>query len=173
MLVRFKALLLYTIVLISVLACNPFAPGLDEISIDRNKLLGDRSTLTGFFSWFRNAYELRDSTLYGQIISNDFRFTFLDFSKNVETYWDRDVEMKTTHNMFRNVKQASLQWNNFVYADTSLSDTVASVERYFNITIIQDDQNIYRGTGSARLLLKRKAKGEPWRIAAWYDRSDF
>jgi hypothetical protein len=173
MLVRFKGIFLHTIAAFLLLSCNPFAPGLDEISIDRNKLLGDRSTLPGFFDWFRNAYELRDSTLYGQIIGNDFRFAFLDFSKNVETYWDRDVEMKTTHNMFRNVKQASLQWNNYVYADTSLSDTIASVERYFNITIVQDDQNIFRGTGSARLLLKRSARGQPWRISAWYDRSDF
>jgi hypothetical protein len=60
-----------------------------------------------------------------------------------------------------------------VYADTSGSDTLASVERYFNVTIVLDDQSIFRSTGSARLGLRRKNREDYWQIFSWFDKSDF
>jgi hypothetical protein len=152
--------------------CNPFAPALDDAIIDRSKLLGDRRTVKGLFEWFRNSYEMRDTLIYGQMLAPDFRFTYKNFANNNDEYWDRASEMRSAYNMFRSVKNTSLQWNNYVYADTLTSDSIASVERYFNLNIVQDEQNVFRGTGSARLLLKRDANGE-WQISDWYDKSDF
>jgi hypothetical protein len=179
MLDRVKATLLLpiaTLLLVLPLllnSCNPFAPRLEEIVLDRDKVLGNPKTIKGFFEWFKNSYELRDTLLFGQMLAPDFRFTFIDFNNNVENYWDREVEMRSAYSMFRQVKSTSLQWNNYVYADTLISDTAASVERYFNLIIVQDDQTIFRGTGSARLHLIRKNSNESWRIRSWFDKSDF
>lgn len=153
--------------------CNPFAPGIDNVFIDRNALLGDRASVSGFFSYFRNTYELRDTLLYGKMIAPDFKFVYFDFANNNQTFWDRDIEMQSAFRLFRSIKSVTLLWNNYVRADTASSDTLALVERYFNLTIVQDDQNIFRGTGSAELLLVRGKRGEPWRMRQWRDKSDF
>ena len=156
-------------VFIPLSSCNPFAPGLDDVIIDQC----DRRTFDGFFECFKNAYELQDSTLYGRLVAPDFIFTYIDFINNTEIKWGRDVEMRYTYNMFRQVKSTSLQWNYYIIADTSISDTLASVERAFNLFIFQDDQNVFRGTGSAGLILTRKSKEDFWKMASWYDDSDF
>ena len=157
----------------SLWGCNPFAPGLDDAVTDPNKLLGDRTKIDGFFDWFRSAYQLRDSTLYGQIVAPGFTFTYFDFRNNTEVKWTRDVEMNATHKLFRNVRSTTLQWNQYIVADTALSDTLAVVERAFNLSINQDDATVYQGVGSARLVLVRKRKGDPWKMRSWYDKSDF
>jgi len=153
--------------------CNPFAPALDTTLVDRNTVLGDRKSINGLFQYFRNTYELRDSLLYGRMIARDFRFSFFDFSNNNLVYWDRDQEMQATYKMFRSVKSVSLIWNNYVTTDTLLSDTLAQAQRYFNLVIVQDDQNIFRGTGYAQLTFYRRSPSEEWQIRAWNDRSDF
>lgn len=174
---RFKAKLLRSLVralpLVVVMACNPFAPKLEEIVVDRNKLLGNRQSVSGLFDWFRASYELKDTLLYGQMIAKDFQFSYLDFTNNNIVYWDRDIDMRSTFNLFRASKSNSVQWQHYVYADTSNSDTLASVERYFNVTVVLDDQSIYRSTGSARLELKRKNSADFWQIKKWFDKSDF
>ena len=164
-----KILVLFIFIQLS--SCNPFAPGLDEVAIDNN--LVDRRYIDGFFEWVKNAYELQDSTLYGQLVAPDFIFTYRDFLTATDIAWGRDDEMRYTYNMFRQVKSTSLQWNYYIIADTSISDTLASVERAFNLFIFQDDQNVFRGTGSAYLILARKSKEDFWKMASWYDKSDF
>ncbi|MFY8034983.1 MAG: hypothetical protein ACOVMN_10725 [Flexibacteraceae bacterium] len=161
------------ILLLGLNGCNPFAPGLDDAVTDPNLLLGDRRKIDGFFDYFKNTYELRDSTLYGRLLANDFIFSYTDFDQNNQVYWGRDQEMQLTHAMFRSVKQVNLTWNSFTAVDTATSDTIASVERFFNLNIIQNDQTILRSTGRARLTLYRKFKGAEWRIKYWTDDSGF
>ena len=180
MLERIKEILpdpLKTVLLLSLTAClaacNPFAPGVDDAVTDPNKLLGDRTNVNGFFEWFRNSYQIRDSTLYGQLLAPNFRFTFFDFSNSTEISWTRDVEMNTTYKLFRGVRSTTLQWNQYIVADTAISDTLAVAERAFNLVINQDDATIYRGIGSARIVLVRKTKGDNWHMQSWYDKSDF
>src|SRR5688572_2544102 len=156
-----------------LVSCNPFSPGLDDAVTDPNKLLGDRTTVEGFFEWFRNSYQLRDTTLFGQLLAPQFQFTYFDFSNNTEVNWTRDVEMSTTYKLFRGVRSTSLQWNQYVIADTAISDTVAIAERAFNLVINQDDATTYRGVGTARIVLVRKSKTDTWRMRSWYDKSDF
>ena len=81
--------------------------------------------------------------------------------------------MLSTYYMFRSVQSASLQWNHYIFVDTTSSDTLAIVERAFNLNIQQTEQNIFRGTGSAYFTLTREAPGQPWKIRSWFDRSDF
>lgn len=154
-------------------SCNPFAPTLSDVKIDRLALLGDRRTVKGFFEWFRNSYELRDTSLYGQILAPNFSFTFRDFANGNNEIWDRDTEMRIATNMFRQVRSTNLVWTWYVNADTSTTDTLASLERYFNLTVVADEQNVYMGTGTARLTLVRADSTHPWRIKSWVDIRDF
>jgi len=177
MLDRAKATFFCTLTagLIAVLltACNPFAPKLEDIVVDRNAVLGNRKHIAGLFDWFRSSYELKDTLLYGQMLARDFQFSYLDFTNNNNVYYDRDIDMRTTFNLFRAAKSTSVQWQHYVYADTLNSDTIAGVERYFNVTVVLDDQQIFRSTGSARMQLRRKSKEDYWQITSWFDKSDF
>ena len=154
-------------------SCNPFAPALDEVKVDRVALLGDRRTVKGFFEWFRNSYELRDTSLYGQVLGRDFIFSFTDFSNGNQERWDRDQEMRIATNMFRQIRSANLIWTWYVSADTASTDTLARVERYFNLTVVLDESNAFTGTGTARLELTRPDTTQPWRIRSWVDIRDF
>lgn len=155
-------------------ACNPFAPALDDLPTDPNKLLGNPATVRGFFERFRSAYQLRDSTLYGQLLDRRFTFTFRDFTANVDRTWNRDVEIATTYRLFRAARTANLQWTQYLpTSDTLYSDTLVYVERAFQLSLEQRDNQQYAGVGSARLVLVRKRPGEPWRMRSWYDRSEF
>ena len=154
-------------------SCNPFAPGLEDIQVDRIGILGDRRSIAGFFQWFRNSYEMRDTSLYGQILARDFVFVSKDFATGNNNQWDRDTEMRITTNMFRQIRQANLVWSWYKTADTLDADTVASVERYFNLSIQLDEANTFQGTGTARLTLVRPDTASPWRVRSWVDIRDF
>ncbi|RYU78235.1 hypothetical protein [Hymenobacter persicinus] len=160
--------------LLATAGCNPFAPALDDAVTDPNKLLGNPVTVRGFFDRFRASYQLRDSTLYGQLLDRRFTFTYRDFANNVDRTWNRDVEINTTYKMFRAARSANLQWTQYLpTSDTAFSDTLVYVERGFSLSIEQRDDQNFTGAGSARLVLVRKNKDAPWRMRSWYDRSEF
>ncbi|MEL6135387.1 MAG: hypothetical protein AAFR59_18670, partial [Bacteroidota bacterium] len=46
-------------------SCNPFAPAYDPDGLSQVNILGDPRSIDGYFKRFKNAYELRDTTLYG------------------------------------------------------------------------------------------------------------
>ena len=155
-------------------ACNPFAPALNEVPTDPNQVLGNPVTVRGFFDRFRAAYQLRDSTLYGQLLTPRFTFTYRDFAANVDRSWNRDVDAHTTYKLFQAARSTNLQWTQYLPAsDTLTTDTVAYVERAFQLSIEQRDDERYSGTGTARVVLVRKTKLAPWRMRSWYDRSEF
>ena len=159
---------------LAVPACNPFAPGLDEVAADQNALLGNPATVRGFFDRFRASYQLRDSTLYGQLLAPRFRFTYRDFAANVDRSWTRDVDANTTYRLFRAARSINLQWTQYLpSSDTLSADTLAAVERSFLLTIEQRDNERFSGSGTARLVLVRKNRSQPWRMRSWYDRSEF
>jgi hypothetical protein len=154
-------------------ACNPFAPGLNDVRPNNLELLGDRHSVNGLFQYFRNTYELRDTNLYGRMIAPDFRFQYKDFSNNNYVYWGRDQEMLSTFNLFRNVKSISLIWNNYTAVDTTTFDTLARVERFYNIQIVQSEAATIRGYGTARITLTRPNRQAEWRVHDWEDKTDF
>lgn len=155
-------------------ACNPFAPGLDDNAISPDQLLGNPVTVRGFFDRFRAAYQLRDSTLYGQLLTRNFIFTYRDFAANADRSWNRDVDANATYKLFRAARSANLQWTQYMpTTDTMYSDTLVYVERAFSLSIEQRDNQRFDGTGTARLELVRKNRLEPWRMRRWYDRSEF
>lgn len=159
------------IMLASWLSCNPFAPKLAEDALDQADLLGDPASLEGFFLLFKNAYELRDTSLYGRLFTPDFTFAYYDFDLGQEISWDRATELNLSFNLFLSVEQINLDWNYFPPPDTT--ETEAFVVRNFNLTIRENEDTEFVGTGRARLRLRREAPGQPWRAYYWFDDSDF
>lgn len=163
-------LLLFGVLLLGM-SCNPFAPRYDADGLTGENFLGDRTNVDGLFTYFKNSYELRDTSLYGKLFSSDFVFTYYDFDQAADVNWDKAQEMALTYNLFRNVQQISLDWNFYVQRDTTETD--AAIVRAFNLTIVENESTVYTGTGRARITLRRDFASEPWQITSWFDDSDF
>lgn len=166
-----KRLLIPLILFAFVAACNPFAPSFDDEGFDEDELLGDRTTVDGFFQYFKSAYEIRDTSLYGKLFTPDFEFTYYDFDQAAEVSWDKGQEMVVSYNLFRSVQQITLDWNYYLQRDEN--DTVAFIVRSFNLTIVENENTVYSGTGRAKMRLRRQGPGQPWQAYWWFDDSDF
>ncbi len=153
------------------LSCNPFAPAYDEDGLSGINVLGDPTTIDGYFQLFKNAYEMRDTTLYGRLFTEDFVFTYRDFDLGQEISWDRATELNISYRLFQSVLQINLDWNYYVDRDTTPLE--ASITRNFNLIIEQDESTAYSGAGRARLRLRRASPGDAWKAYSWFDDSDF
>ena len=153
------------------LSCNPFAPAYDPDGLSNANLLGDPTSIDGFFQFFQNAYELRDTSLYGQLFTSDFIFTYYDFDLGQEFSWDRDTELNISYNLFQAVQQINLDWNFYNQLDST--EVEAFVIRNFNLTIVENEATAFTGSGRAKFRLKRAQVGLPWKAQSWFDDSDF
>lgn len=161
---------LCTLFLGSACKKNIFAPQRVQEN-DNIVALGDKRTLDGVFQWFKNAYEFRDSTLYGKLLAPSFQFSYYDFNNNTLISWDRGEEMRVQHRLFQSVKNISLTWNNYLQTDTTA--TSAEIIRSFNLLIEVDANTTFRGTGRVIFTLTRQQRGEDWLLTKWFDDSDF
>lgn len=152
-------------------ACNPFAPSYDEDGLSGQDVLGDRTTLDGLFEFFKNSYEIRDTSLYAKLFAEDFVFVYYDFDQGAEVSWNKGQELAASYNLFRSVKQITLDWN--FYLEKTETDREASVVRSFNLNIVEADNAVISGTGRARMKMRRDTAGLPWKIYYWFDDSDF
>ena len=168
----------FPIYLVSILlcfqfSCNPFAPGFDEDGLTNLNLLGDPTTIDGYFLLFQNAYELRDTSIYGRLFSENFTFTYFDFELGQEISWDRATELNTNFNLFQAVQQINLDWNFYNVLEVNAQEDSAFVIRNFNLSVIENEQNAFSGSGRAKLSLARNGPNLPWQAYAWFDDSDF
>ncbi|MCS6988904.1 MAG: hypothetical protein NZM06_05235 [Chloroherpetonaceae bacterium] len=148
-------------------ACaNPFAPALDRTN-RAGTGIGDPRAIEGFFQKFRFAYLTRDTTLYGQLVADDFQFTFAN-AQNQET-WGRDVEMRTTNGLFRNAEILDLQWNSVVFQTGNDDSAQAEVWRAFFLRYGFSAANAQEIQGQARLILTRPSSAHPWQMSRWDD----
>jgi hypothetical protein len=161
----------YWLILLLLLSCNPFAPSYDPEGLATADLLGDPTNIDGFFRLFKNAYELRDTTLYGRLFAGDFTFAYYDADLGQEIQWDRATELTISYNLFQTVIQVNLDWNYYSQLDTS--ETEASIVRNFNLQISEDEQTTYAGSGRAKLRLRRESPVAAWQMYYWFDDSDF
>lgn len=153
-------------------ACNPFAPSLEEGDPFAD-LLGDPSTIDGFFTNFRNAYELRDLSVYEPLIDSTFIFIYYDFDAQVEREWGFAQELESTRRLFENASLINLRWNQIIsqtFFDDGLS---ARVVRPFNLTIALEDGEAFRGDGNVNFLLSREDTTDAWTLMQWRDESEF
>jgi hypothetical protein len=153
-------------------SCNPFAPGLD-MSVGNSSILGDPSTIEGAFQNIKYAYAFRDTTIYGQLVSQNFTFVFRDYDRGVDVSWGRDEELRTTSGLFQNVERLDLVWNNIAALSSDSSGTKTSVTRNFSLTVSFNPSDIIRIDGYANLSFERPQSQSPWRIVRWMDESNF
>ena len=150
---------------------NPFAPSVREGDLFED-ILGNPRTVEGFFTRFQNAYQLRDTTLYGPLIHPEFRFTFRDFEQNVDVAWGRNQELTSTFNMFAQTREIQLTWNNIVAEIVNTDNNQAQIIRRFNLALVLDNSDILRTDGSANFVLERSDSLESWQVIRWRDESD-
>ena len=153
-------------------ACNPFAPALEEGDPFGN-LLGDPTTIDGFFTNFKTAYELRDMSLYEPLLDSSFIFTYNDFDVQVDKQWGFAQEIESTRRLFQNASLIRLQWNQIISQNLFDNNLSARVVRSFSLNISLEAGDGFRGDGNVNFVLTRKAEGAPWKLLRWRDESEF
>lgn len=158
--------------ILSLQACNPFAPALEDSPSGTESVLSDARTVDGVFGKMRAAYTFKDTTMYGSLLSSDFIFSYRDYEGEVkDVSWGRDEEMRITHRLFQNATVLNLIWNNIIgLSEDSLQ---ADVTRSFNLTVTFNPNDIIRVDGRASFKLRRSSSLDPWEIVRWHDESNY
>ncbi|MEJ2618164.1 MAG: hypothetical protein P8Z35_24620 [Ignavibacteriaceae bacterium] len=150
---------------------NPFSPAYDTSEGNASSAISDLKTIDGIFKNFQYAYTFKDTTIYGQLISQDFIFTYRDYDLNYDVSWGRDEEMKTTYGLFQNSQRLDLIWNNiYLSSEDSLTATIV---RGFNLTVTLSAIDILRVDGRVNLSLRKNPDTKKWIITRWTDESNF
>ena len=150
---------------------NPFSPAYDTSEGNASSAISDLKTIDGIFKNFQYAYTFKDTTIYGQLISQDFIFTYRDYDLNYDVSWGRDEEMKTTYGLFQNSQRLDLIWNNiYLSSEDSLTATIV---RGFNLTVTLSSIDILRVDGRVNLSLRKNPDTKKWIITHWTDESNF
>jgi hypothetical protein len=156
---------------VSLAACNPFAPALEEGN-PFGDLLGDATTVDGFFTNFRNAYELRDLSLYEPLLDSSFIFLWRDFDTQVDREWGFAQDLETTRRLFLNSSSIRLQWNQIIARDELTPQVQSRVVRSFNLTVTLEQGDVFRTDGNVNFILVRTDSTSAWRLIRWRDESE-
>lgn len=152
-------------------ACNPFAPALQE-GDPLADLLGDPTTIDGFFTRFRTAYELRDLGLYEPLLDSSFVFVYYDYDVQIERSWGFAQEVESTRRLFMAAADIRLSWNQTLVREVSPSRLSAQLVRSFTLNVALDDGQEFRTTGNANFQLARPDSTLAWRLVRWRDESE-
>lgn len=144
---------------------NIFAPKLDNTV--QGSIITDQKTIEGLFQNFKYAYTFKDTAVYGDLLNEDFIFTYRDYALGYDVSWDRQTEMKTTYGLFQNSQKLEVVWNNIVYQN---GDSInLSVKRSFNLTITFNPSDVIRLAGFVDMNMKRATSDDKWRLSRWRD----
>lgn len=150
---------------------NPFAPAFDENLSDLKPPISDLKDISGVFQNFQYAYTFRDTVIYGELLTEQFIFTFRDYDQGFDVSWGRDEDMRVTNGLFQNSQRLDLIWNNIVLF--TQDSTTANVVRSFNLTITFNPTDVIRVDGRVNLSLRKDMVTEKWQITRWIDESNF
>ena len=168
---RVAAWIILLPLMMALVSCNPFAPEIDRSGGNANSILSDQRTVEGVFANMRYAYTFKDTTIYGQLLTGDFTFSFRDYDKLIDDGWGRDDEMRITNQLFQNASSLNLTWNNIV--GISGDSLLTEVTRSFNLTVTFNPSDMMRVDGKVSLRLIRKASTDVWKIVLWRDESNY
>ncbi len=163
--------IILTAIICTTPACNPFAPAIGE-GDPFGDLLGDPKTIDGYFTNFRNAYELRDISLYELLIDSSFVFIYNDFDTGIEREWGFGQELETTRRLFESTIEVQLQWNQIISRQVYDQGTRAIAVRGFNLSVGLGNGEVFRGDGNVNFLLARADSTFAWRLIRWRDESE-
>lgn len=163
-----KRLIIYFLFLVIFSSCeNIFAPRIDNTS--SAPIISDQTTIDGVFQNFRYSYTFKDTSVYSALLTDDFIFTYRDYTLGYDVSWDKPTEVKTTGGLFQNSQKLEIIWNNIVLqTGDSLNQ---KVKRSFNLTITFNPSNVVRLNGFADMSLIKSTADSKWRIYKWKDES--
>lgn len=145
---------------------NPFSPSIDNSNSNEN-IITDQKTIEGLFQNFKYAYTFKDTIIYGQLLTEDFVFTYFDYDLGVDISWDRATDMKTTEGLMSNSQDLKLIWNNIVLQEGD--SLLVDVKRSFNLTITFNPNDVISFFGFVDMTLVRPSAEDKWRIRRWRD----
>jgi hypothetical protein len=152
-----------------IVSCNPFAPGLDS-SNESSPVLSDQKTTDGVFQNFKYSYTFRDTTIYGQLLDGNFTFFYVDYDNGgIPVSWGRDEEMRTAQGLFQNAQRLDLIWNETVSTSANPENTETTINRRFHLTVIFSPSEIIYVDGNVIFQMKRQQSDDPWKIVLWED----
>jgi hypothetical protein len=164
-----RNLLIFLVPLLLAGCKNPFAPAFDATNSSNGNLISDQKTIDGVFQNFQYSYAIKDSSIYGNLLYNEFKFIYRDYDQGFDVSWGRDEDMKATYGLFQNAQQLNLIWNNIILStEDSLS---ANIVRGFNLTITFNPTDVIRLDGRVNLFLSRATPDSKWQITQWIDES--
>ncbi len=145
-------------------ACNPFAPGLSDVAVE-NEILKDQRYVSGVFDNFRYAYKNKDTSVYGNLLSDDFTFTYYD--NGLPLSWGREQDMRSTFGMFQAAQSLDVIWDDVYkeFGDTLVKD----ITRGFYLNIVFTPTDVIYLNGRATFRLRRASTAEIWKISQWWD----
>lgn len=153
---------------------NPFAPRLDQSGIQGLVVTEQRSP-DEVLQNFLYAYTFKDSLVYADLLDSSFVFVYFDPNLGGSgrfVSWGRDIDLKTTGQLFRNSETITLTWNSTIYQDTTLVDAkIAEIELSKTLQLYLFGKfGEYSFSGSAIFNFK-KCDDDKWRITRWKDES--
>ena len=128
--------------------------------------------MEGFFTNFRNAYELRDLSLYETLLYSSFVFVWHDFDNQVDREWGFAQDLETTRRLFQNSSLIRLQWNQIIAQDELIAYTQMRVVRSFNLTVTLEQGDVFRTDGNVNFTLNIPDTLAAWRLKRWRDESE-
>jgi len=150
-----------------LLSCfNPFSPKIDNSTSTEN-ILTDQKTVEGLFQNFKYSYTFKDTSIYGQLLNEDFVFSYFDYDLGADVTWDRATDMRTTNGLFVNTQDLKLIWNNIVFEEGDSVET--DVTRGFNLTITFNPNDVINFYGFVDMTLIRPSADDKWKIKRWKD----
>ncbi len=151
-----------------IFSCNPFSPPIDA-NISQKGVSAD--SVNGFFEIFREAYQFKDTTVYGKLLAPGFTFSYRNYDRGLDLDWGRDEEMQTTAALFTSTESLDLLWGNVL--DSTGNDTVFDITRAFSLDITFNPSDIAHIDGRAIFKLVRATSHDPWQAIRWRDESNF
>lgn len=164
---KVKILLLITFLLS---ACNPFAPSRYE-GDETNLVLGDQTTVEGVFQNWRYAYIFADTSVYSNLLDDDFTFIYRNYELGIDNSWGKAVDLRTTRTLFDSTESIDLIWNEIVF---ELGDSLSkNILRSFSLQLVFRADDVTRINGRANIQLERESIKDYWQIVQWRDESNY
>ena len=155
-------------IIVTIQSCdNLFSPKLDTST--SSEIITDQKTIDGLFKNFKYSYTFKDTSVYSELLTDDFVFTYRDYVLGYDVSWDKHTEIRTTNGLFQNAQKLEVVWNNII---TEFGDSLnVSLRRSFNLAITFNPSDIIRLNGFADMTLIRNTSGDKWKIRKWRDES--